>query len=84
MATTETYAPNRLYTIPLAELMPDPNQPQKFHDLGHSNPFTGKKGELHHRPEQPEAEDRCATGDRTGGKQEQKSGMKIEGVLVKY
>jgi hypothetical protein len=49
-----------------------------------SNPFTGKKGELHHRPEQSEAENQCATGDRTGGKQEQKSGMKIEGMLVKY
>lgn len=32
MATTETYAPNRLYTIPLAELMPDPNQPRKYFD----------------------------------------------------
>jgi ParB family chromosome partitioning protein len=32
VATTETYAPNRLYTIPLAELMPDPNQPRKYFD----------------------------------------------------
>ena len=32
MATTETYEPNRLYNIPLAELMPDPNQPRKYFD----------------------------------------------------
>jgi ParB family chromosome partitioning protein len=32
VATTETYEPNRLYNIPLAELMPDPNQPRKYFD----------------------------------------------------
>jgi ParB family transcriptional regulator, chromosome partitioning protein len=32
MATTETYAPNQLYNIPLADLLPDPNQPRKYFD----------------------------------------------------
>jgi len=32
MAATETYAPNHLYNIPLAEIMPDPNQPRKYFD----------------------------------------------------
>jgi ParB family chromosome partitioning protein len=32
VATTETYEPNRLYAIHLAELMPDPNQPRKYFD----------------------------------------------------
>jgi ParB family transcriptional regulator, chromosome partitioning protein len=29
---TETYVPNQLYSIPLAELLPDPNQPRKYFD----------------------------------------------------
>jgi hypothetical protein len=32
MATTETFVPNRLYEIPLADLQPDPNQPRKYLD----------------------------------------------------
>jgi ParB family transcriptional regulator, chromosome partitioning protein len=32
MATTETYVPNQLYIIPLAEILPDPNQPRKYFD----------------------------------------------------
>ena len=30
MATTEPYVRNQLYSIPLAELLPDPDQPRKF------------------------------------------------------
>ena len=32
MAATEPYVRNQLYSIPLAELLPDPNQPRKFLD----------------------------------------------------
>ena len=32
MATAETYAPNQLYNIPLADILPDPNQPRKYFD----------------------------------------------------
>jgi len=32
MAATEPYVRNQLYSIPLAELLPDPNQPRKFFD----------------------------------------------------
>ncbi|MCX5826685.1 MAG: ParB/RepB/Spo0J family partition protein [Deltaproteobacteria bacterium] len=32
MAATEPYVRNQLYLIPLAELLPDPNQPRKFLD----------------------------------------------------
>jgi len=30
--TSEAYSPNQLYSIPLAELQPDPNQPRKYLD----------------------------------------------------
>ena len=32
MAATESYVRNQLYSLPLAELLPDPNQPRKFLD----------------------------------------------------
>ena len=32
MATTGTYTPNQLYSVPLAELQSDPNQPRKYLD----------------------------------------------------
>ena len=32
MAATEPYVRNQLYSLPLAELLPDPNQPRKFLD----------------------------------------------------
>jgi hypothetical protein len=32
MATTETYTPGQLYSVPLAELQADPNQPRKYLD----------------------------------------------------
>ncbi len=32
MAATEPYVRNQLYSIPLAELLPDPNQPRMFSD----------------------------------------------------
>ena len=32
MATTQTFAPNQLYDIPLADLQADPNQPRKYLD----------------------------------------------------
>ena len=32
MAATESYVRNQLYSISLAELLPDPNQPRKFLD----------------------------------------------------
>jgi ParB family transcriptional regulator, chromosome partitioning protein len=32
MAKTQTYVPKKLYTIALAELLPDPNQPRKYFD----------------------------------------------------
>ncbi|MDD5169118.1 MAG: hypothetical protein PHN75_09890 [Syntrophales bacterium] len=32
MATNETYTSNQLYSIPLADLQPDPNQPRKYLD----------------------------------------------------
>jgi hypothetical protein len=30
VATTESYTPNTLYSVPLAELQTDPNQPRKY------------------------------------------------------
>ena len=30
MATTQTFAPNQLYAMPLADLQADPNQPRKY------------------------------------------------------
>ncbi len=32
MAATETFVPNQLYDMPLADLRPDPNQPRKYLD----------------------------------------------------
>ena len=32
MATTGTYTPNQIYSVPLAELQSDPNQPRKYLD----------------------------------------------------
>ena len=32
MATTQTFVPNQLYDMPLADLQPDPNQPRKYLD----------------------------------------------------
>jgi ParB family transcriptional regulator, chromosome partitioning protein len=32
MATVESFAPNQLYSIPLADLEPDPGQPRKYFD----------------------------------------------------
>ena len=32
MAATQTFVPNQLYDIPLADLQADPNQPRKYLD----------------------------------------------------
>lgn len=58
MATTETYETNRLYSSPLAELLPDPNQPRKHFDST-SQPYISETLSLMRLPQ--EIRDECRT-----------------------
>jgi ParB family transcriptional regulator, chromosome partitioning protein len=40
MAATETFVPGRLYKMPLADLLLDPNQPRKYINLSALNEIT--------------------------------------------